>query len=593
MVLSIIKSSWYFLTYLFLFFGFYMFKKNDSKFNGISWLSVTAFLIMCFNTFIAGILSFVAIPVNILTLSFFNLLVGFILWYKTIKSKQRQQYYFHVVDFIAVCLMAALVIFITYKQFGSDFYINYETSDPAVHLKLAMDVFNTDKVSGMYFSPLNNAILIELLSPVTTVFYYYKLFIVADTFMLLLAGTMFFAAVRRYLTKPFLQGFGIFLTLAYLFGYPLNNEVYGFVYLGTSVSIIALLVFLCDCLVHEELNRWFTAVLLGLGCLSILVCYTLFAPAIYVGVFLCLCLYLLKQKTLFKLKSLLLLCTVFLIPFIMGIYYSYFGMFNSSSGLSLPEVLTWEGGIYRDLYSNFVIFLPFTIYGLIKLIQSKVPNAGATSFVAMLLFSGVLLLAGIYGKVSSYYYYKVYYALWFYVFYLLFYGIYRLADHAKLLITSYTVVWAIIAALNFSSIEYKLTVNKPAFVLSVKSATFLEIYNFNRFKIIEPTIYNPSQIEMFKYAYDNLMTGNNPRVPFYGYYADVYWFEAITNQRLTDAYWWDQDVAVLVGKMQSGMYGHYVLVQKHPDAQFALDQFAGYPVVYENDFGLIYSVPKI
>ena len=592
MVLSIIKSFWYILTYLFLFLSFYMFKKNDTKFNGISWLSVTAFLIMCFNTFIAGILSLVAIPVNILTLSFFNLSAGLFFWCKTVKSKQRQRYSFHTVDFVAAGILLAAVAVSYVKLFGLDFEINFKTSDAAVHMKNAMDIFNTGKVTGMYFSPLNNALLIQLLSPLTAAFDYYKLFMLSDMCMFFLSGTLFFAAIRRYLTKPFMQVFGVFLTLAYSMGYPLNNALFGFVYLGTSVSVIALVVFLCDCFIHEDLSRWFNAILLGFGCLSVLVCYTMFAPALYVGVFLCLCLDMLKHKNLFKRKSLLLLGIVFVVPFFMGIYYSYFGMFNSNSGLSLPTVLTWEGAIYRDLYSNFVIFIPFALYGLYKLIQSKQPSAGATTFVVMLLFTGVLFFMGIFGKVSGYYYYKCYYPLWFLTFYMAVYGLARLAEHAKFLIATYALVWVLIAVINFSGLENFLVAKRATFAPAAKSTAFFDIYNYNYTRIIEPTRYVPPEMELFKYAHENLMTEDNPRIPNIGQYETVYWYEALTNQRLEDAFWWNQDEKTLIKNLKNGMFGKYVIVHNHPDGQFALDAFAGYPIVFQNSFGIIYSVTK-
>jgi|AGTN01.3.fsa_nt_gi hypothetical protein len=296
MLLVALKSVWYLLTYLVLFFGFYRYKKSDIRLNGIPWLAITFFAIMCFNTLVAGVINIVSIPANILTLSFANLAAGGALWFVIIKAKQRQQYFFEAFDFIATGILIIAVAFVANAQFGTGINVNYETSDPSVHLRLAMDVFNTGEVSGMYFTALNNALFFELLSPLTASFYYYKFFIVSDILMLFLSGLMFLAVIRRYLLKPFMKVVGVIVTLIYLYGYPLNNMIFGFEYLGVSVSIIAMLIFFCDCFIHKELNHWFIAALLGLGCLSLMVAYIMFVPVIYIGIFLCICTYLIKQK---------------------------------------------------------------------------------------------------------------------------------------------------------------------------------------------------------------------------------------------------------------------------------------------------------
>jgi|AGTN01.3.fsa_nt_gi hypothetical protein len=268
-------------------------------------------------------------------------------------------------------------------------------------------------------------------------------------------------------------------------------------------------------------------------------------------------------------------------------YYSYFGTFNSTTALTVGNAFNLDGYIYRDLYSNFIIFIPFALYGLIKLLKGKEPNSAAISFIAMVLFTGALFVFGIYGKIAGYYYYKCYYVLWLLVFYLLVYGLFLLEERAKTLIVVYASVWALLAGLNFSGLEAKLVEKKLDFVPTAKSGTYFDIYNFNKWKLQEDTRYDPEMMASFKYIDDHLLGNKNASVQCICYFENVFWYEAITNQRLNNEYWWKKAQETLIRELKNGTYD-YAFVQKYDGTLFVLDELQGYSIVFENDFGCVY-----
>lgn len=52
---------------------------------------------------------------------------------------------------------------------------------------------------------------------------------------------------------------------------------------------------------------------------------------------------------------------VFLIPCILGFVYTYAGVFKD--GVTVSSAIVNEGACYRDLFSNFVIYIPLILFG--------------------------------------------------------------------------------------------------------------------------------------------------------------------------------------------------------------------------------------
>ena len=91
--------------------------------------------------------------------------------------------------------------------------------------------------------------------------------------------------------------------------------------------------------------------------------------------------------------------------------------------VTVGNAISAEGSIYRDLYSNFVFFIPIALFGFVLLIKRK-----KNSFLSWFTPIFVVFTFGMFAvgykteAVSTDYYYKNYYLLWTIVFLLIVYG---------------------------------------------------------------------------------------------------------------------------------------------------------------------------
>jgi len=300
-----------------------------------------------------------------------------------------------------------------------------------------------------------------------------------------------------------------------------------------GIIIICYLVFVADSYMRDELGMWQAATLLMLGCLALILCYSMFAPVVFIGIIAMLWLKQTERKRLLTVETVLLSLAVFLVPVVLGIVYSYSGIFTG--GLTVGDAITGEGACYRDLFSNFLPFLPLAAFGVLKCARSRNLPTPAIMAVPLLFFMAGLLVMGLMGKVSSYYYYKTYNLAWFVVMYLLVVGIGKIANReTAVMMTIYGVVWALVFGLAMSGIDYRLWDRYRSFNQSTKAIFMNDIYNWNKSKLKEPGGLSPDQMALYHYVYNTYSSTGAPAVPIVSYWEDAFWYQAISNQRGND-----------------------------------------------------------
>ena len=534
MSMSIVYSTFYAIAWLSIVSGLYFYKKSSQSMAGIIWIPMVIIASMCIQTFTAGILNIVMIPVNLISIAVCEIVMGGFLWYRIIHNKKRQQYTYNKLDFAFVVLLMAAVIIVAVRRYGLHVYINFDTIDPAAHLQDAMNVVNTHKVSGMFYSAINNALLIQLLSPLIAVSRYYKIFVLSEILMLFLSGLAFYAAIRNFVKSTFLYIVGIVITFIYVFGYPLNNMIFGFVYLGMGVTLVAYLIVVTNGYLNEELDKWPAVLLISLGCLGLFESYLLFVPAVFIGIFLIIAVQRKSQKKLFTVHTVIEYLSIFLIPCLFGLYYSYLGIFTGD--VTPTSAIANEGHIYRDLYSNFILIAPMAITGFWVMLKTKTRNLALYITPVFAIFMGYLLYQGMHGLVSSYYYYKTYYLLWLLVFILVFAGISSLAEKSKPIIIAFGLTWIVLLALLVFKVEENIQSKYPLFSPVIKSSMLTDVYSYNEQKMLVPT-YPIPKLALYDYVYSKLLK-QGTLIPLAGYWEDDYWYQAITNQRLTGFNYW-------------------------------------------------------
>lgn len=567
--------------------GFYFYKKTDQKQNAITWLPITIVAMMCYHTFAAATIQLLHIPITLISMGVCNLIPGIYFWYVIGKKKRIQAYKVEPIDILFVIGFVGLIGFIALKRYGLHVYIHYDTIDPSAHFQDAMNVANNKTVSGMFFAGLNDSLFIQTFGPVFRVSQYYKLFIAADVCMLFVSALMFWALIRNLLTNSFLKIAGVIACVLYVLGYPLNNTIFGFVYLGMGVTLIGYLIFMTNLFLQDKLKRGLAIILLALGCLGIFECYVLFMPAVFFGIFFGIAAKRIKEKSLFTKEMVLDYLAIFLMPCIYGFMYTYFGVF--SEGVTVGSAIGNEGHIYRDFFSNFIWLLPLALYGIIRLIKEKKQDITVWIFGIFSIFVIGMLYFCQKGTVSTYYYYKNYFVLWLLMFLLAFTGVYYLSQHGKSLILSGFATWVFIAGMYFFNIESDLAQKRPLLVPVEKAGSINDIYSYNLQKLRTAT-YSIDKIQLYDYVYTNLLCEDeNLVVPLAGYWEDDYWYQGITNQRIEGYMYWNNSEEEYFAKLKAE--AEYVLVLT--DSEFYRNNqlyFDSLEKVYENNGGFLAKV---
>ena len=586
--MSVLASVFFVLACLVALSGVYCLKKSPDRLIGLSWVITAIVALTCWHALVAALLSLVTIPVNLWSMGTSDVIVGGVLWWWIRRQRTLQSYRFQPVDWVTTGVLILFAgAFFALHTGGWEFKLHYATADPAPRLMEALDVVNTRSVTSMFYHALTNGLLMRMLGPLTTVDHYSKIFVFSDGLFLVLGGLAFYGAIRRYLTTRLLLVVGLVLTIVYLSAYPLTSTLYGFIYLSMSIVLIGYLAFVADSYLRDELDPWPAMVLLMLGCLGLILCYSMFAPVVFVTVALVLVVKQAGRHRLVSLETVLFGLAVFVLPVVLGLIYSYGGIF--AGGMTMGTAIAAEGACYRDLFSNFLPFLPLAVFGALKTLRAKETTLPLILLPTMAVFALALFGAGLAGKVSSYYFYKTYHVLWFAVLYLLMAGVARIRSRETgVLVGLYGAVWAVVFALTVTNIDYRLSQKYPLFNPTPKTVMLNDIYNWNKETVRSPQgTLPPDQQELYRYVYQNYVLQGLPPVPVVAYWEDAYWYQAISNQR--DSAWVMMSPDPLMDMLASSP-SRYVLVMtdvRSTGYWAHSDYFDALPIVYGNLAGYV------
>lgn len=428
----------YILTIITLGISFMIFKKSEEKLNFIKWLIIFIVSILGYNIVIGMILGLLNITSHIWLLSIINLLVAGSLSYKSIRYKKVQKYYVRKMDIVGLVIILAIFAVMLVK----DLYIHkgditHFAVDSAVHyraakhysenLKIFINVedktfFNFNVMqTGAY---INDGIFMNIINKITGISheYIYQIF---ESLILFLSGLAFYATfVEKIKTK---RGFvaSILLFGLYIYGYPYNAWIYGFSYLAVGVAMAVMLVAVVEDLYSKDkLNRTFIISLIAILAFGLIFSYCLFVPAIFAAI--CIFCFLKDlsnkdEKKFLKIfgKNTLIVTGVLLIITGAGIGYLFIPTFFIEGQTNLVDALKIDGGIYSELYRNFLVYVPFAIIycvEIIKRIKKKELRYLDIFSIITVGFWALLYLGYRIDIVSKYYMYKIYYILWIAIF---------------------------------------------------------------------------------------------------------------------------------------------------------------------------------
>lgn len=586
-----LMSVFFAVSFLGVYFAIFLCEKTEKELNGFAWINVTFIITLCYHAFVAGILSLISIKVNLLSIGMFDIILCLILMFLYSKKTIRiQRYYFEFRDACIILILLICVVVRFLMQFSTQLNLHYITSDPSVHLFQAMEVINSGRVEKMYFGSLTNALFMEFMEPFFSGFYVYKSFILMDGIMLFVSGLSFFSVMKQEKNlndhnKNKLVIPEIILLLMYVLGYPLNNMVFGFVYLGMAVSIIATIIVFTNLYLQTESRELYYKIALMFLCFGVSISYVLFAPIIYISIFICISYEILKTQNV---KNWIFSCLkIFLLPCVLTVIYCFFGMFSGNVD-SMKTGIQNAGYIYQDIFMNAWIICFPVLVGLFVSFKRKVISMENVGGGMMAVFAMALGLLTLNGTISPYYFFKLAYVVSLFLYAFAYQGVLYWVEDSKMTLWGFCITIVLLFGVFFGRLEERIAGVIPNFVSYQKIPFYLDIYEFNN-QTIDSEIYSIGKMELYQKIYEDY---NQPTICI-GEWLDCYWYEALTNQRMDQEkyYPWLIDQRQYWENIAQDKDIKYLLVLK--DSKIYAEnnyKFTGLEKEYENEEGIIYAV---
>lgn len=556
------SSVIYILVFLMLFSVLFLLKKdNCSHHSAASWLVICAAIFMWINCFIAGIFGLFNIPVTLISLTVIYIIFSVLGFYYIVKHG-RQKYSWKISDFVWLLGIVIIAVIVGFYIHTPRLLIADVSGDTCMHYRYAFKVAETGIVKGeMFYAPVNNGIFIALLKPFLFDYQYYKAFVAMGIMMLALSGCVLYAVTSDFMNNRRKNIICFCAGVLYMLGYPLHNELMGFVYLGMSITIVVVLIYLFHLFRKNILDKKWAVVFMMFGCFALVMCYMLFAPFVYIALFISLAVYSFPRYG-FKVFVKWAL-GIFLIPSILAIYYCYFNFFHNR-GLAISNAISTNGGTRGRLYSYILVLVPAAIYMVVSdLKKRRFIEVTILLVIVLSCMIGALFLVQI-DKFSFYYYTKILYLLWYILFLAGFYGLHNMYHHEKNAFISYMTVITILGVIFISNINQ--TINTKAsetgyghLAENYRTISF-GIYNENNELLHSVGEYDSAKIKLYRYIKDNLSANVVPVLGDIPNYLDVYWCENFTGQDLSDYYYWTNESGDTYNKIVEGKTVQYVLV---------------------------------
>ena len=525
----------YIISLIILFISFLYIKKSDKELDLVSWLVINIVLLFSYNTLVCYIYTTLNITINLISLSIVNYILS-ILFIITIKNSGRQKYIFHKKDLIIIGIIALIALLFAYLNFGFPLNIKYVMTDSAVHYYATNNFFQSESLlikSGSEMMPgaySNAGILMKVFSQYIGFVELYKVFICFDVFMFFISGTLMYVALKQIIKSKYETIISAIISIIYMIGYPLNILLFGYFYLQLGVIIFSTIIIIMEYFKDEIIDLKYLMLILFMLCLELFFSYYLFVPVVYGALFIYYFLYFYKKNKKIINKELIIFTLITLaIPCVIGFIYNILPGIKSINEVKAVKQITLEGYIYRNLYSNIILFIPFVFVYIAK---EKELDYNLLALVILTTFMCFLYLGCLLGIVSTYYFYKTYFILWFLLIYLFARGIfliYRTSIKGKIITILYISIYIILLIVSLIAINVKVTkkVTTDETLMDV-----MEIYGLNKTILTEwETDFTSEEIEILKFVHEEIEIKENTEILILGEPKQEYWFWGIFNYK--------------------------------------------------------------
>lgn len=548
-------------------------KRTDKRQNLLRSLAMSVIAYECYLCLAACVMTTVRVPVTVHSVSAANIVCIIGISVYLCKKRKFQSYYIDWKDAVFLTLLACVTLFLFVKRFSLNLsQITFATSDPATHLKMAMNLVNNKAAEGLCLGQVVNGLLIESIggffSGVSSV---YKPFLIQCGINFFMAGATLWATLSKYQNCLACRLLIYAAVIAYALGYPYNDFLFGFVYLQMTVTIICYLFGLMQDFMEEGANIWIYGLFIGGACLGISVGYTLFAPPVYLGVLGLVSYKAYQEKWLsgkmrFLFSGRFFFCSlnIFLIPCFLTLWIIFvLPSINGSVEAYGAALSGAEGFIYRNLFSDFLLFAIPAIYGVSHIYKKNKVNLLSFFFPVFGIYYFVFLFLMIQDKISTYYFYKLNFLLWMTVILAFAIGMCILWTKEKSMFLAIACLALLITGIHFSGFEKKqnqLNINR---VPVADSNAFFRIYDNNEIYKNSSASLSGGLMDISQKVLTDIGTEDKADpVIFIGAWQDLYWYEALANQRCPGVIFLSFSDALV--KFQRGELGTRAVVAKEP-----------------------------
>lgn len=513
----------YSISMLILYILFLRIHKTDKSQNLLFWLSITVIIAFCYNTFICYLYSTLHIPCNLTTLSICNIIMIIGIGVFLHLHPKKQNYYIRKKDLIFCLVVLFVVIAIAKAHFGGfPFELNYDSTDAATHFITAKEFCHNESLLNrventtifdlklyMPISYVNTGIAFFIGSNFLEEYQLYNIYVLMDLFILFISGISIYSLLTRNAEEKGMNILAGIFAILYLLAYQLDSMIFGFAYLSLGLLIIIAITMMIK-LREKSFNKIIWLISMFLLNFGLFFGYYLFVPVVFLAEGIYILLEMIKNKKqikVFSKENILEILIILGLPSLMGLIYFIIptlGKINSTIAL--------EGHIYRELYANFLFLLPFTIFYIFSKIKQK-----KNDFITITLLVGgaitfLLFLVGVFtGKVSSYYYFKMYYML--YIFFIIAtFGTIKELYQEKTKIFMQIIIGIYIFCIIFSlfNIDKKIADKSINFNQNPRMESFVSIYSDNFSKMNpEKKICTQDMLDIIYYYAENIKEDKN------------------------------------------------------------------------------------
>lgn len=543
------QSIFYVISYLALLSGIFMLHKSGKKLSALIWIAMSVMTSFAVQAVGAGIFYLAHLSISIMTVGIWNSALAVLIWIDVIKNGS-QKYYIDKADALAFFIMFLVAGVIFSKRFALGHDISFASMDSATTYGIIKTmVFEHRSLTNMFFSIVTSALPMEAGLPITGEFYMYRTFLLWEIGYFFMSGVFFYILISSFLKTKGLKIYGVVGAVIYMLGYPLYSLIFGFSYFGLSISLIAYIIYAAILLVEDEFDKINVYLMLNFGLAGLFLCYMLFVPAIFTGVLAGIAVKMKREKKLFSGKTVKTGLLVFLVPSIYGLLITASNLlFISGDTVTSGTAdgsrgIAMDGGCYNDMYSNFIMLMPFIIAGIMMSIRKQKDKSedadlkGAhivlpSVFVVMLIFAAVMFFFAMKGYVSVYYYVKNnnVFALLAWAFVMITAS--EMWEKAKEIFIGFEVVLLILIVMILTGADAKINEKNDRF-LRVGAESFLDIYYFNEEFVKYSGDINSDDIALMEYVRYNIETDKEEtEILAVGGFIYTHWFAKLTDNEV-------------------------------------------------------------